>query len=88
MQLHCVVTVASDLAQSKHAAPPPCRSTIVLGRDKGDKTTVKGQEVPGPLFLLVCTAKNKKGVKYKVYSHGKCNDRRDMSSAKNTIDEK
>ena len=68
MRLNCEVSIVNRLAPSlsKRNSNKPARASLAIGRKESSKLV--GAMAEKTVFLLVCTAKERTGTKYKVYA--------------------
>ena len=68
MRLNCEILVVNRVAGSLNmrTLSKPTRASVAIGRKESLKTHIGGKEIT--VFLLICTAKEKNGTKYKVYA--------------------
>lgn len=64
MRLNCEILIVNRVALNMRNASKPTRASLAIGRKETSKQVddSKGKAV----FLLVCTAKERNGAKYKV----------------------
>eukprot|EP00117_Sycon_ciliatum_P010076 scpid101171/ scgid1399/ Leucine-rich repeat protein 1; 4-1BB-mediated-signaling molecule; 4-1BBlrr; LRR-repeat protein 1; Peptidylprolyl isomerase-like 5 len=70
MKFTCKVSVVSvDISRTSHASPKPCHSTVGLGHHGPEKKSSSGEVSSQPLYLKICSGKNKQGTRYKATSN-------------------
>lgn len=64
MRINCEISIVNRIAASHNVrnASKPARASLAIGR----KDSSKLDDERGKVFLLVCTAKERNGAKYKV----------------------
>ena len=67
MRLNCEILIVNRSAPSNNMqkASKPARASLAVGRKETSKH-VAGENRKAAVFLLVCTAKERNGAKYKV----------------------
>ena len=71
MRLNCEISIVNRIATSHNVrnTSKPARASLAIGRKDSSKLAdEKGRNV----FLLVCTAKERNGTKYKVCGSREC----------------